>query len=96
MLATNFVIFRSIHFEVSFTHGILLLNAMITNNINRTATKISLIQSIPGSMRNLHDVISIFMNDSRTTHRNKYIKFFTLGTDTSIASSVGDSFFMIR
>jgi hypothetical protein len=96
ILATSFVIFRSIHFEVSFTHGILLLNAIITNNAKSIATNISLIQSIPKFMRNFHEVMSIFMKASNATHRNRYMKFLILGTDTSIASSVGDSFFIIR
>ena len=96
MLATNFVIFRSIHFEVSFTQGMLLLKAIITNRINKIVTNTSLIQSMPSSMINLQEVISIFMNASSTIHRNKYRKFLTLGTETSIASSVGDSFFMIK
>ena len=96
MLATNLVMFRSIHFEVSFTQGMLLLNAMITNNANKIATNISLIQSIPKFMRNLQDVISMFMKASNTTHRNRYMKFLIFGTETSIDSSVGDSFFMIR
>ena len=96
ILATNFVIFNSIHFDVSFTHGILLLNAIITNNAKSIATNISLIQSMPKFIRNLHDVISIFMKASNATHRNRYRKFLIFGTETSIDSSVGDSFFMIR
>ena len=38
----------------------------------------------------------MFMNDNNATHRNKYMKFLIFGTETSIASSVGDSFFMIK
>lgn len=90
------MIFKSIHFEVSFTHGIVLLNAIITNKANNIATNISLIQSIPKRNINFQDVISIFMNASNATHRNRYIKFLIFGTDTSIDSSVGDSFFMIK
>jgi hypothetical protein len=69
---------------------------MITNNAKSIATNISLIQSIPKFIRNLHDVISIFMKASNATHRNRYRKFLIFGTETSIDSSVGDSFFMIR
>jgi hypothetical protein len=87
--------FKSIHFDV-FTQGILLLNAIITNNANRTATNISLIQSIPRFIRNLPDVISMFMKASKATHKNRYMKFLIFGTETSIDSSVGDSFFIIR
>ena len=46
ILATSFVIFKSIHFEVSFAQGILLLNAIIMNNMKSIATKISLVLSI--------------------------------------------------
>jgi len=42
ILATSFVIFNSIHFEVHFAQGILLLKAIITNNTNKIATNISL------------------------------------------------------
>lgn len=96
ILAINLVIFRSIHLEVSLTHGILLLKAIITNIKNKIDTNISLVQSIPIFIRNLPEVISILMKASNATHINRYIKFLILGTDTSIASSVGDSFFMIR
>ena len=96
ILATSFVIFKSIHFEVSLTQGILFLNAIITNKANRIATNISLIQSIPKFIRNLQDVISIFMKASRATHKKRYMKFLIFGTETSIDSSVGDSFFIIR
>lgn len=96
ILAISLVMFKSIHLDVSFAHGILLLNAMIINIINRTATNISLIQSIPIFIRNLQEVISMFIKASNTTHRNRYKKFLTFGTDTSIASSLGDSFLMIR
>lgn len=96
ILAINFVMFKSIHFDVSLAHGILLLNAIITNIMNKIATNISLVQSIPKFTRNLHEVMSIFMNARRTTHKNKYKKFLIFGTETSIDSSVGDSFFMIK
>lgn len=96
ILATSFVIFRSIHFHVSFTHGILLLKAIITNSKNKIATNISLIQSIPKYIRNFQGVMSMFMKASIATQKNKYKKFLTLGTETSIASSVGDSFLIIR
>ena len=96
ILATNFVIFRSIPLEVSLAHGIILLNTMITNKIKRIDTKISLTQSIPKCTRNLQEVISIFMKASNATPKNRYKKFLTFGTETSIASSVGDSFLMIK
>ena len=96
ILATSLVIFKSIHFEVSFTQGIVLLNAIITNKANKMATNISLIQSIPKRTMNFQEVISMLMKASNTTHRNRYIKFLILGTDTSIDSSVGDSFFIIK
>lgn len=96
MLATNFVIFRSIHFEVSFAHGILLLNAIITNNINKIATKISLVLSMPKLIWKVQPELSMSINANNATHKNKYKKFLTLGTETSIDSSVGDSFFMIK
>ena len=96
MLATNFVIFRSIHFEDSFAHGILLLNAIITNNINKIATKISLVLSMPKLIWKVQPELSMSINANNATHKNKYKKFLTLGTETSIDSSVGDSFFMIK
>ena len=82
--------------EVSLAHGIILLNTMITNKIKRIDTKISLTQSIPKCTRNLQEVISIFMKASNATPKNRYKKFLTFGTETSIASSVGDSFLMIK
>jgi hypothetical protein len=96
ILATNLVIFKSIHFEVSFAHGILLLKSIIRNNINRIATKISLVVSIPKLTWKSQLEVSIFINDNMATHRNRYMKFLILGTETSIASSLGDSFFIIR
>lgn len=96
ILATSFVMFKSIHFEVSLTPGILLLKAIITNKAKRIATNISLIQSIPKFIRNLQDVMSMFIKASKATPKNRYIKFLILGTETSIDSSVGDSFFMIK
>ena len=60
------------------------------------ATNISLIQSMPKRTINFQEVISIFIKASKATHKNRYIKFLILGTDTSIDSSVGDSFFMIK
>ena len=36
------------------------------------------------------------MNDSRATHKKRYMKFLIFGTETSIGSSDGDSFFIIR
>ena len=38
----------------------------------------------------------MFMNANIATHRNKYMKFLIFGTEISMASSVGDSFFIIR
>lgn len=96
ILAINLVIFRSIHLDVSLTHGILLLKAIITNIKNKIATNISLVQSIPIFIRNLPEVMSILMKASNATHINRYIKFLIFGTDTSMLSSVGDSFLMIR
>ena len=96
ILATNFVIFKSIPLEVSLAHGILLLNTMIINNNNSIAMKISLTESISKWTRNLQEVISMFMNASNATPKNRYKKFLTLGMETSIASSVGDSFLMIK
>lgn len=88
--------FKSIHFDVSLAHGILLLNAIITNIMNKIATNISLVQSIPKFTRNLHEVMSIFMKASNATPKNRYKKFLTFGTETSIVLSVGDSFLMIK
>lgn len=83
-------------FEASFAIGILLLKSIISSSVNNIITNISLIQSIPKCMRNLHEVISIFIKASRATHKNRYRKFLTLGTETSMDSSVGDSFFIIK
>ena len=69
ILATSLVIFKSIHFEVSFTQGIDLLNAIITNKANNIATNISLIQSIPKRTINFQEVISILMKANNATHR---------------------------
>lgn len=96
ILATNFVIFKSIHLEVSLAHGILLLNAIITNNKNRIATKIPLIGSIPKVGWKLQSVLSILTKANTATNKNKYKKFLILGTETSMASSLGDSFFIIK
>ena len=96
ILAISFVIFSNIHFEVSFAQGILLLNAIITNIKNNRATNISLTLSIPNIIRNTSFEVLILMNASRATHKNKYKKFLILGTETSILSSVGDSFLIIR
>ncbi|MBO7505221.1 hypothetical protein J6T66_03655 [bacterium] len=71
ILATSFVIFKSIHFEVSFAQGIDLLNAIITNKANNIATNISLIQSIPKRTINFQEVISILMKANNATHRNR-------------------------
>lgn len=64
ILATSFVIFRSIHFDVSFAHGICLLKIIITNRISSIETKISLIQSIQNLKRNSQFVVSTFTNAS--------------------------------
>lgn len=96
ILATNFVMFKSISLDVCFTQGNCLLNVIMMNINNNIPTNISLTQSIPGFIRNLQDVISIFMKARSATHKNRYMKFLILGTETSIDSSVGDSFFIIR
>lgn len=96
ILATNFAIFKSIHFQVSFAQGILLLKSVISNNINSIITKISLVVSIPKLSWKFQPVLSIFMNANHATHKNKYMKFLIFGTETSIASSLGDSFFIIK
>ena len=96
ILATNFVMFKSIHFDASFAIGILFLKSIINNNTNSMITNISLIQSIPKCIRNLQEVISMFIKANKATHKNRYKKFLTLGTDTSMDSSVGDSFLIIK
>lgn len=90
------MIFNNIHLDVSLTHGIVLLNTIIINIKAKIVINTSLTQSIPKFIRNLHEVMSMFMQASKTTHKNKYMKFLTFGTETSMASSVGDSFFIIR
>jgi hypothetical protein len=96
ILATSFVIFNSIHLDVSLAHGILLLNTIIINNNSNIATNISLILSIQKINSKFHPLMSIFINAKRNTQRKRYTKFFILGTETSIASSLGDSFFIIK
>ena len=90
MLAINFVIFNSIFFDVSFAHGIFLLKEIITNIKNNRATNISLTPSIHNFIWKAQDVVSILINASMATHKNRYKKFLTLGTETSILSSVGE------
>lgn len=90
------MIFKSIHLEVSLAHGMLLLNTIIANNKNRIATKIPLIGSIPKVGWKFQLVLSMLMNANTATNKNKYRKFLILGTETSMASSVGDSFFIIK
>ena len=96
ILATSLVIFKSIHLEVSLAHGMLLLKAIIINNISNNDTKISLILLIQNCKINSQSKMFAFTNASKATHTNKYMKFLIFGTDTSIASSLGDSFLMIR
>lgn len=96
ILATNFVIFKSIHFDVSLAHGICLLNIIIMKSMSNIDTKISLTLSIQKFGMNFQFIISVFTNASSATHKNRYMKFLILGTETSIASSLGDSFLMIR
>ena len=96
MLATSLVIFRSIHLEVSLAHGSCLLKIIIINRISNIDTKISLILVIQSFSTNSQSTISAFISASKATHKNKYTKFLTLGTETSILSSVGDSFLIIR
>ena len=38
----------------------------------------------------------MFIKANKATHKNRYRKFLTFGTETSMDSSVGDSFLMIR
>ena len=64
--------------------------------MNNNITNISLAPSIPSVILNDHVEESIFMNASNATHINRYMKFLILGTETSILSSVGDSFLIIR
>ena len=92
ILAISFVIFKSICLEVSLIQGILFLKVIIINNINRIAMNISLVLSIQNCIWKFQDLLFISMNASSATHINRYMKFFTLGTETSMASSVGDSF----
>ena len=96
ILATNLAMFKSIHFDASFAIGILLLKSIIKSNMNNIITNISLTQSIPRCIRNLQEVISMFIKANKATHKNRYRKFLTFGTETSMDSSVGDSFLMIR
>ena len=96
ILAMSLVIFNSIHFQVSFAHGILLLKSIIKNKINSMATKMALVLSIPKLSWKFQSTFSIFTNEINATHKNKYMKFLIFGTETSIASSLGDSFFIIR
>ena len=95
-LAISFVIFKSIHFDVEFILGICLLNTSITNSNNNNATNISLKVFIAKESLNSHDIVSIFKNAKANTHKNRYTKFLIFGTDTSIHSSDGDSFFTIK
>lgn len=95
ILAISLVIFNSIPFDVSFAQGMLLLKAIITNIKNSRATNIPLILSIHNSSLK-PSFVFIFTKASSATHKKRYIKFLIFGTETSIASSVGDSFFMIR
>lgn len=96
ILATSFVIFKSIRFEVSFAIGILLLKSIINSRMNSIITKISLILSIPIVILNSPEIVSTLIKANKTTHRKRYIKFLIFGTETSMDSSVGDSFFMIK
>ena len=96
ILATSFVTFNNIHLEVSLAHGILLLNTIIINNNNNIAIKISLILSIQKTNLKVHPLVSMFMNAKRSTQIKRYTKFLIFGTETSIASSPGDSFFIIK
>ena len=96
ILATSFVTFNNIHLEVSLAHGILLLNTIIINNNNNIAIKISLILSIQKTNLKVHPLVSMFMNAKRSTQIKRYTKFLIFGTETSIASSLGDSFFIIK
>jgi hypothetical protein len=96
ILATSFVIFNNIHLDVSLTQGTLFLNTIITNNNNNTATKISLTLSIHSTNSKFPPLVFIFINENKKTHKKRYKKFLIFGTETSIFSSDGDSFFTIR
>lgn len=96
ILAMSFVMFNNIHFDVSFAQGIFLLNAIITNIKNNIATNTSLTPSMPSFIWKPQSNVLIFMNASNATHKNRYKKFLIFGTETSILSSVGDSFLIIK
>ncbi|MBQ5945006.1 hypothetical protein IJL65_00985 [bacterium] len=96
ILAISFVMFNSIPFDVSLAQGILVLNNIIMNINNNRATNISLTPSMPNCILKLPSLVIGFINASMTTHINRYIKFLIFGTDTSMLSSVGDSFLTIR
>ena len=95
ILAISFVIFNSIHLEVSLAQGILLLNTIIINIKNNKATNIQLTLSIHNFIAKPLEV-SMLTKANNATPMNRYIKFFILGTETSILSSVGDSFLIIK
>ena len=71
ILATSFVMFKSIHFEVSFAIGILLLKSIINRSMNNNITNISLTQSIPKVILNAQDEVSILIKASNATPRNR-------------------------
>lgn len=95
-LAISLVKFNNIHFEVSLILGICLLKTTMAKSNSSIATNISLKVSIAKESLNAHHVVSIFKNASMATHMNRYMKFLIFGTETSIHSSVGVSFFMIK
>ena len=64
--------------------------------MNSIITKISLVLSIQKLSWKFQFELFIFTKANRATHRNKYTKFLIFGTETSIASSLGDSFFIIK
>ena len=96
MLATSLAIFRSICFDVSFPMGTFDLNIIIKNNNSNIAMNISLIESIQKLNSKDSLFTLIFINAKIKTPKNKYIKFLIFGTETSMVSSVGDSFFIIK
>lgn len=63
--------FKSIHFEVSFAIGILLLKSIINRSMNNNITNISLTPSIPKVILNAQDEVSILIKASNATPRNR-------------------------
>ena len=96
MLATSLAIFKIIRFDASFPRGTLVLKMIIKNSNSNIAINVSLTESIQKLNSKDPLFMLIFTKARIKTHKNKYIKFLIFGTETSMASSVGDSFFIIR